>query len=156
MTITKALTSIVLFVAAIAPLTHAVCNNATAAGSFGFTTAGNVVLPSGFVPFGAVGLVSFDVNGNATGSEDRSLAGAFEHETLAGTLTVNRDCSLVSELNVFDNSGNLVRTSKLTGVISVDGKHIRAIFESILLPNGATLASVLTVDATLIRGSSDR
>jgi hypothetical protein len=154
MTIKSTLTLIVLL-AAMAPASRAACNNATAAGTFGFTTTGSVVLPSGFAPLAAVGSISFDMNGNASGSQDRTVAGAFAHESLSGTLTVNRDCSLVAEIKVFDNQGNLVRTSKLDGVIGADGKNIRAIFESILLPNGASLSSVLTIDATRIRAASE-
>jgi len=133
---------------------HAACTSATAAGTFGFTTTGILILPAptGPVPVGAVGSITFDLNGNAAGSQDRSLGGAFAHETLTGTLTVNRDCTISLLANVFDSSGNLVRTSTIDGVLVNNGKQIRAIFETVVLANGVSLGSVLTVDANRVQG----
>jgi len=134
------------------PSLHAACTSATAAGTFGFTTTGTLILPSGPVPVGAVGLITFDLNGNAAGSQDRSLGGAFAHETLTGTLTVNRDCTISLLANVFDSSGTLVRTSTIDGVLVNNGKQIRGIFETVVLANGVSLGSVLTVDGNRVQG----
>ena len=136
------------------PSLHAACTSATAAGTFGFTTTGILILPAptGPVPVGAVGSITVDLNGNAAGSQDRSLGGAFAHETLTGTLTVNRDCTISLLANVFDSSGNLVRTSTIDGVLVNNGKQIRAIFETVVLANGVSLGSVLTVDANRVQG----
>src|SRR5438477_9103392 len=131
---------------------HAACTGATAAGTFGFTTTGTLILPTGPAPVAAVGLITFDLNGNATGSQDRSVGGAFAHETITGTLTVNRDCTISLLANVYDSSGNLVRTSTIPGVLVDNGKHIRAIFETVTLPNGVNLPSVLTIEANRIQG----
>ena len=68
---------------------------------------------------------------------------------------MNRNCSLTLVANVFDTSGNLVRTSTIQGVLVNNGKQIRAIFESVVLPDGTSLRSVLTTDADRIRGDSD-
>ena len=141
-----------LFLLLARPSLHAACTSATAAGTFGFTTTGTLILPSGPVPVGAVGLITFDLNGNAVGSQDRSLGGAFAHETLTGTLTVNRDCTISLLANVFDSSGTLVRTSTIDGVLVNNGKQIRAIFETVVLANGVSLGSVLTVDANRVQG----
>jgi len=141
-----------LFLLLAGPSLHAACTSATAAGTFGFTTTGTLILPSGPVPVGAVGLITFDLNGNAAGSQDRSLGGAFAHETLTGTLTVNRDCTISLLANVFDSSGTLVRTSTIDGVLVNNGKQIRAIFETVVLANGVSLGSVLTVDANRVQG----
>ena len=141
-----------LFLLLAGPSLHAACTSATAAGTFGFTTTGTLILPSGPVPVGAVGSITVDLNGNAAGSQDRSLGGAFAHETLTGTLTVNRDCTISLLANVFDSSGNLVRTSTIDGVLVNNGKQIRAIFETVVLANGVSLGSVLTVDANRVQG----
>jgi len=141
-----------LFLLLAGPSLHAACTSATAAGTFGFTTTGTLILPSGPVPVGAVGLITFDLNGNAAGSQDRSLGGAFAHETLTGTLTVNRDCTISLLANVFDSSGTLVRTSTIDGVLDNNGKQIRAIFETVVLANGVSLGSVLTVDGNRVQG----
>ena len=130
---------------------HAACTSATAAGSFGFTTTGTLILPTGPAPVVAVGVVSFDRDGNTTGSQDRSVGGVFAHETIAGTLTVNRDCTISLLANVYDDSGNLVRTSTIPGVLVNNGKQICAIFETVVLPNGLNLPSVLTIEAGRIQ-----
>ena len=147
MKLAKAFAAISFFLLLAASGLHAACTSATAAGSFGFTTTGTLILPTGPAPVAAVGLVTFDLNGNATGSQDRSVGGSFGHETIAGTLTVNRDCTISLLANVYDSSGNLVRTSTIPGVLVDNGKHIRAIFETVTLPNGVNLPSVLTIEA---------
>src|SRR5438067_2186239 len=144
-----------LFLLLAGPSLHAACTSATATGTFGFTTTGTLILPSGPVPVGAVGLVTFDLNGNVTGSQDRSVGGAFAHETITGTFTVNRDCTIIVIANVYDDSGNLVRTSTIAGVLVDNGKHLRGIFETVLLPNGVNLPSVLTIEGDRIRGHAD-
>ena len=144
-----------LFLLLAGPILHAACTSATAAGTFGFTTTGTLILPTGPAPVAAVGVVSFDLNGNTTGSQDRSVGGAFAHETLTGTLTVNRDCTISLLANVYDSSGNLVRTSTIPGVLVNNGKQIRAIFESVLLPNEVSLPSILTVEADRIQGHAE-
>ena len=143
-----------LFLLLARPSLHAACTSATAAGTFGFTTTGILILPAptGPVPVGAVGSITVNLNGNAAGSQDRSLGGAFAHETLTGTLTVNRDCTISLLANVFDSSGTLVRTSTIDGVLVNNGKQIRGIFETVVLANGVSLGSVLTVDANRVQG----
>jgi hypothetical protein len=102
-----------------------------------------------------VGVVRFDRDGDTTGSQDRSVGGVFAHETLTGTLTVNHDCTISLLANVYDDSGNLVRTSTIPGVLVNNGKKIRAIFETVVLPNGLNLPSVLTIEADRIRGHAE-
>ena len=152
---TKTLAALAIFLLSLAPGVHAACSNASAAGSFGFTTNGTLFLPIGPAPVAAVGSINFDRDGRTTGSQDRSVAGDVAHETLTGTLTVNRNCSLTLVADVFDTSGNLVRTSMIQGVLVNNGKQIRAIFESVVLPDGTSLRAVLMTDADRIRGDSD-
>jgi hypothetical protein len=143
---------VALAVLSLAPSLHAACTNATLAGTFGFTTTGVLILPSGGVPVGAVGLITFELNGNTSGSQDRSVGGAFGHETLSGSFTINSNCTVSVITNVYDTSGNLARTSTLDGVLDDNGKHVRAIFESVALPNGVNLGSVLTVEGIRVQG----
>ena len=150
----KTFTTISFFLV-LATSLHAACTGATAAGTFGFTTTGTLILPTGPAPVAAVGLITFDLNGNATGSQDRSVGGAFAHETITGTLTVNRDCTISLLANVYDSSGNLVRISTIPGVLVNNGKQIRAIFETVVLRNGLNLPSVLTLEAERIRGHAE-
>ena len=138
-----------------APRIHAACTNATLAGTYGFTTTGVLILPTGPAPVAAVGSIAFDLNGNVSGSQDRSVGGAFAHEIINGNITITRDCELKLLANVYDNSGNLVRTSIIPGVLIENGEKLRAIFESVTIPNGPNLPSVLTVEGERIRGHAD-
>jgi len=147
------LAALAIVVLSLVPSLHAACTAATFAGTFEFTTTGVLILPTGPVPVGAVGLITFDLNGNASGIQDRSVGGAFAHETLSGSFTINSDCTTSLIANVFDSSGNLVRTSTITGVNN--GKIIRAIFESVTLPNGTNLPSVLTIEGNRVQGHAN-
>jgi hypothetical protein len=102
-----------------------------------------------------VGSITFQLNGEVSGSQDRSVGGAFAHETITGTLTLNPDCTISLLANVYDSSDNLVRTSTIDGVLVNNGKQIRAIFETLVLANGVSLPSVLTTEGNRIRGHSD-
>ena len=116
-----------LFLLLAGPSLHAACTSATAAGTFGFTTTGILILPAptGPVPVAAVGSITVQLNGDVSGNQDRSVGGIFAHETITGTLTVNRDCTISLLANVFDSSGNLVRTSTIDGVLVNNGKQVR-------------------------------
>lgn len=149
MRIAKAVSAASLLFAIAVPGLNAACNNASAAGTFGFTVTGTLYVPDP-APVGAVGTVHFDQNGNASGSQDRSVGGAFAHELILGKLTVHSDCTLNFLANVYDTSGNLIRTSTLPGVLVNNGQAIRLMFASVVLPNGASLPSVLTVDAVRV------
>jgi hypothetical protein len=138
--------SLVLF----APNLNAACTNATVLGNWGFTGTGVVILPTGAVPVAAVGTAHFDLEANISGSQDRSLGGGEQHETFSGTYTITRDCALTITTNVYDDSGNLQRTTVLKGVVVNNGKESRMIYDSITLPSGAPLPSVLTLDANRI------
>src|SRR5436190_15103383 len=99
---TKILALMMWSIFIVAPRLHAACSSATAAGTFGFTTTGTLILPTGPAPVAAVGAVTFDLNGSVTGSQDRSVGGAFAHETITGTFIVNRDCTMTAVADVYD------------------------------------------------------
>jgi hypothetical protein len=145
-----ALAVLVVSILSFAPGLHATCTNATILGTWGFTGTGVVILPTGPVPVAAVGSVSFALDGNVSGGQDRSLGGGELHETISGTYTITGDCALTITTNVYDDSGNLQRTTVLKGVVVNNGKGSRMIYDSITLPNGAPLPSVLTLEANRI------
>ena len=151
---TKMFAALAVFLLSITPRVQAACTNATAAGTYGFTTTGTLILSTGPAPVAAVGSIIFQSNGDVTGSQDRSVGGDFAHETFTGTLTVNRDCSILLLADVYDDSGNLVRSSTISGVLVNNEKQIRAIFDSVVLPNGVPLPAILTVDADRREGHS--
>lgn len=132
------------------PNVHAACSNATILGNWGFTGTGVVILSTGAVPVAAVGTVHFDLEGNVSGGQDRSLGGAALHETISGTYTLTHSCALTITANVYDDTGNLQRTTVLKGIVVNNGNRSRMIYDSITLPNGAPLPSVLTLEANRI------
>jgi hypothetical protein len=129
-------------VPAVQAVTHK-CSLVTVAGTYGLTTNGSI---PAIGPVSAVGLVTIDKSGNLSGSQTRSLNGAIADETFTGTATVNPDCTGTDVIQVFQD-GVLVRTSTLNLVYDDNGHSARAIFTSIVLPNGAQLPSILTIDA---------
>lgn len=119
------------------------CSLASVAGTYGLTTTGSI---PGIGPVAAVGVVTVEKSGNISGSQTRSLNGAVGDETFTGTATVNPDCTGTDVIQVFQD-GVLVRTSTLNLVYDDNGRSARPIFTSIVLPNGAQLPSILTIDA---------
>jgi hypothetical protein len=62
---------------------------------------------------------------------------------------VNPDCTGTDTIQVFQD-GTLVRTTTLHVVYDDNAREARAIFTSLLLPNGASLPSILTIEARKI------
>jgi hypothetical protein len=122
------------------------CSNATSAGKWGFTTNGVLLTSAGAVPVTATGRFTQDFNGNLAGSQVRSLGRGVAHETFTGTITTNPDCTAKYTISVYDDSGNLLRTSVLDAVFTNNGRKAHVVFESIVLPNGTSLPSVLSID----------
>ncbi len=78
------------------------CSNANLTGAYGLSMNGTIIsgflVPPGF--FARVGKLTFDGNGNFTGSVQTSYAGLIQPETLAGTYSVNANCSFTTAFTV--------------------------------------------------------
>jgi hypothetical protein len=145
---TTLLISIVALCLGVAPAVHAddKCSNAKAAGQWGFTLTGTLILPSGPVPGAAAGRISVDAAGNISGTEARNVGGGFANETLTGSWTVNSDCTATLTANIYE-SGVLVRISVLAVVFVDNSSKIRAVQESLTLPDGTAIPVVITFEA---------
>jgi hypothetical protein len=121
------------------------CSNAKAAGSWGLTLTGTLILPTGPVPGAAVARVSVDEAGNIAGTEARNVGGGFANETITGSWTVNSDCTATATVNIYE-SGVLTRTSVLAIVFVDDSRKFRAVQESLTLPDGTPIPVVITLD----------
>lgn len=75
----------------------------------------------------------------------RNVGGGFANETLTGSWTVNSDCTATLTVYIYE-SGVLVRTSVLAGVFVDNSSKIRAVQESLALPDGTTIPVVITVE----------
>jgi len=123
------------------------CSNAKAAGEWGFTLTGTLLLPAptGPVPGAAVGRLTVDAAGNISGTEARNVGGGFANETITGTWTVNSDCTATVVANIYE-SGVLVRTSVLAAVFVDHSSKLRAVQESLTNPDGSTIPVVITLE----------
>jgi hypothetical protein len=121
------------------------CSNARAAGNWGLTLTGTLILPTGPVPGAAVARLRVDSAGNISGTEARNVGGGFANETITGSWTVNSDCTATATVNVYE-SGVLTRTSVLAVVFVNDSRKIRAVQESLTLPDGTPVPVVITLD----------
>lgn len=74
------------------------------------------------------------------------MGGGFAEETLTGKITVNPDCTGTLTANFFE-SGQLVRTSILATVTDDNTREVRMVQKSLVLPNGASIPVVITVEA---------
>ena len=130
------------------------CSQAGAAGKYGFTLTGLLILPTGAVPAAAVGLATVDAKGNVTGTEARSVGGDYAEETLQGTLALNSDCTGSLTLQFFE-AGSLVRTSVLSVVFDDNEREIRMVQKSLQLPSGAFVPVVISVEAKRVHTQED-
>jgi hypothetical protein len=142
-----ALPVLATFILALAPLqAHANrCSQASAAGNWAYTYTGTIFTASGPVPAAAVGHYKQDAEGNAAGSQTRSVGGVAAVEDVVGTIAINKDCTGTATVKVFVN-GQLQRTAVLAAAYDSDGNHIRMIFQSLTLPDGTNVPVVLTFD----------
>jgi hypothetical protein len=121
------------------------CSTANVAGDWGLTLTGTLFLPTGPVLGAAVGKLSFDASGNASGTEARNVGGSFANETVIGAWTVNSDCTGVLTANIYQ-SDLLVRTSVLSFVFDDHMGQVRMVQQSLTLPDGTQIPVVMTVE----------
>jgi hypothetical protein len=126
------------------------CSLAKAAGDYGFTITGTVIIPGvGPAPIAAIGRAKVLANGDVSGTEARNVGGQYADETLNGTYTVNADCTGALTISFFE-AGQLVRVSVLTTVQDDDNTEIRMVQKSLTLPDGSTWGVIATVEARKI------
>jgi hypothetical protein len=125
------------------------CSLSQTAGKWGFSTNGTVV---GIGPRVSAGIFTLDAAGNVLDAKaTSSLNGIVAGEAFSGTYSVNPDCTGNMDVDVFDLSGNKLFTATLALVFDQGAQEMRAIFSSIVAPNGAALASAIVADARKIR-----
>jgi hypothetical protein len=143
------LTLLVLSFSSISQAEGRQCSATLEAGDWAFTYSGTVITPAGPVPVASGGRFTAKADGTFTGKETASVGGQVADETLSGTFSVNADCTAVYIASVFLD-GTLVRTSTLNIVYDNNGRSARGIFASLVLPDGTTLPTVITIDAAKI------
>jgi hypothetical protein len=123
------------------------CSTANAAGEWGFTLTGTLILPTGPVPAAAIARGTLDAQGNiVSATEARNVGGDFANETITGSWIVNSDCTGTLTINAYE-SGKLVRTSVLSMVFVDNLREVLMIQQSLTLPDGTSLPVVINVEA---------
>ena len=122
------------------------CTPNRGTGRWAFSETGTIILPTGSIPFAAIGVVSVDAEGNVSGTSVSST-GVASSGTLSGVLTVNPDCSFIVTTAVYDSGGTLQRYLDFAGVFTSNFGGLHAIVTSLRLPNGTPLPSVITLNA---------
>jgi hypothetical protein len=125
------------------------CSTASTAGNWAYTYTGTIFTPAGPLPAASVGRFHQDSRGNLSGSQNRSVAGQSGVEDTSGTVSVNSDCTASATIDVLVN-GILQRTAALAVVYDSSGNHMRAIFQSLTLPDGTNVPVVLTIDGNRV------
>jgi hypothetical protein len=88
------------------------CSTAATARKWDYTYTGTIFTANGQLPAASVGHFTVDAAGNLVGAQTRSVAGIPGEEEIAGTSTVNRDCTGTATIKVFVN-GRSERPSSL-------------------------------------------
>ena len=135
---------------AVTPAKAGSCSQAALAGKWTYTYTGTIFTANGPLPLASVGQFHQDGAGNLVGSQTRSVAGSSRVEDISATITMNTDdCSGTGNFNVLVG-GQLQRTAVLALAYDQDGNHVRAIFESLTLPDGTNVPVVITVDGNRV------
>jgi hypothetical protein len=135
------------FILALAPGAQAAdssCSVERAAGRYAVSDSGTVL---GIGPRAAVALLTLDAAGNIKGTVTASLNGAVSNSRLAGTYTVNGDCTGTTTFGEYDQSGNLLITATVALAWDDDMREFRFLFTSVTLPDGSSLSTVINGDA---------
>ena len=126
------------------------CSQSALAGKWTYTYTGTIFTANGAFPLASVGRFHQDAAGNLQGAQTRSVAGASGLEDISGSITVNADdCSATGTVNVLVD-GQLQRTATLALAYDQDGNHMRAIFQSLSLPDGTNIPVVITIDGARV------
>jgi hypothetical protein len=125
------------------------CSTASTAGNWAYTYTGTIFTPAAPLPAASVGHFHQDAGGNLTGSQNRSVAGQSGVEDISGTVSVNSDCTASATIEVRVN-GQLQRSAELALVYDSSGNHMRAIFQSLTLPDGTNVPVVITIDGNRV------
>lgn len=123
------------------------CSPARVAGDWGYTATGTLILPTGPIPFALVGRMTAEPSGDFSGTQNSSAGGNVASDTLQGTATVNPDCSGTVTADLYDASGNLLRTATYATVYVDNAKELRGIMTSLTLADGTRLPTVMTLEA---------
>lgn len=123
---------------------HHHCSLARAAGHWSLTDNGTVINVG---PRIAVGVFTLDGKGNLlNGAGTSSLNGNVANENFSGTITVNADCSGSFDVKIYSGGQELFEITAFTA-FDDDMNEMRAVFTSVVAPDGTKLPTVIALEA---------
>ena len=123
------------------------CSASGVAGQWGYSETGTVMTPNGPVPYSSLGRYTLDRDGNYSGARTATIGGNIQKATFTGTATVKLDCTGKITIKFYDLSGTLLNTVVKAVVYVNNETEAHAIVTSVVLPNGASVLTVLTTEA---------
>jgi len=151
-----AFTALMLAVAAVGWADGGRCSNAGAAGDWGYTKTGTLFLPTGAaVPFATMGKLTLAPDGTLFGVNTGSVNGAVSNDVLAGTFHIDANCTGTATVEVYDQSGSLLRTIGMALVVDDNARELRGLVASLVVPKGPSLRSVITAQARRVFRDED-
>jgi len=138
-----------LVLAAVAPAQDGFCSSNAAAGTWGYTEIGTLILPTGAVPFAAVGTGAIDADGNFSGNQNSGAGASASPNVVKATVTANSDCTGTMKVDIYDASGTILVRTAIFAVVFVDhGTEMQGIVTSLVVqPSGVRVPAVLTINA---------
>ncbi|HQU34164.1 MAG: hypothetical protein B7Z68_04690 [Acidobacteria bacterium 21-70-11] len=131
------------------------CSERLLEGDWGYTKTGTLFLPTGPVPFATVGKLTLDRHGNLSGVNNGSVGGTISQDVLSGTFTVNPDCTGAATVEVYDQSGVLLRTLEMALIIDDDLGQFRGLVTQLTLPNAVSLKTTITAEGKRVFSGRD-
>jgi len=89
-----------------------------------------------------VGTYTVEANGDLSGTQTSNANGTVSLDVLKGTLTVNPDCTGTQTVEIYNQSGNLVRSAVWALVFMDDARESRGTFRELKLPNGTVVPAI--------------
>jgi len=141
--------TLLLSLAAVATAQDGFCSSGATAGTWGYTEIGTLILPTGAVPFAAVGRGAIDADGNFSGTQNSGAGASASPNVVKATVTVNSDCTGTLKAGIYDPSGTiLVRTAIFAVVFADQATEMQGIVTSLVAqPSGTSVPAVLTMNA---------
>ena len=126
---------------------HHACSIARVAGTWGYSLQGTFFPPN---PAGGtltvlvafVGTYTVEANGDLSGTQTSNANGTVSLDVLKGTLTVNPDCTGTQTVEIYNQSGNLLRSAVWAVVFMDDARESRGTFRELKLPNGTVVPAI--------------
>jgi hypothetical protein len=138
---------------------HYSCSIARVAGAWGYSLQGTIFPPTapGPVPVAFVGTYTVDRTGYISGTQTSNAGGNVSQDVLTGTLTVNADCTGTQTVDIYNESGILLRTAVWAVVFLDNATEVRGTFESLVAwPSGVNVPAIAIAEGRRLAQNHDQ